>query len=162
MIVLLTFIKVAFFIRVFDGFSFLVQMISSVFYDLRYFLLSFALFISTFTVFLSILLRNDSGMGIFDLFQMAFRSSIGDNEMDAYERTDYQTLTWVVWLLIMVVGNIIFMNFIIAVVNESYENCMTKMVAQSYKVKVDMIAERESIMTEAELANREWFPNFII
>lgn len=55
-------------------------------------------------------------------------------------------LIWIVWLLIMIVGNIIFMNFIIAVVNESYENCMTKMEAQKYKVKVDMIVERESVM----------------
>jgi hypothetical protein len=58
----------------------------------------------------------------------------------------------------MIVGNIIFMNFIIAVVNESYENCMTRLVAQSYKVKVDMIVERESVMTEAELNDKEWFP----
>ena len=55
-------------------------------------------------------------------------------------------LIWIVWLVIMIVGHIIFMNFIIAVVNESYENCMTKMIAQKYKVKVDMIVERESVM----------------
>jgi hypothetical protein len=42
---------------------------------------------------------------------------------------EYVTLKWIIWLLIVIVGNIIFMNFIIAVVNESYENCMTTMVA---------------------------------
>ena len=62
----------------------------------------------------------------------------------------------------MVVGNIIFMNFIIAVVNESYESCMTKATAHSYKVKVEMIVERESIMTESDLNNTEWFPKFIV
>jgi len=42
---------------------------------------------------------------------------------------EYATLRWIIWLLIVIVGNIIFMNFIIAVVNESYEKCMTTMVA---------------------------------
>jgi hypothetical protein len=51
----------------------------------------------------------------------------------------------------MVIGYIIFMNFIIAVVNESYENCMRKANAQSYLVKVDMIIVRESFMTAEEL-----------
>ena len=36
------------------------------------------------------------------------------------------------------------MNFIIAVVNQSYENCIMRMVAHAYKVKVDMIIERET------------------
>jgi hypothetical protein len=31
-----------------------------------------------------------------------------------------QWLVWLAWLGIMIVGNVIFMNFIIAVVNESY------------------------------------------
>ena len=40
----------------------------------------------------------------------------------------YKILVWILWLLIMIVGNIVFMNFIIAVVSESYENCMERMV----------------------------------
>lgn len=39
----------------------------------------------------------------------------------------------------------VFMNFIIAVVNQSYEKCMSTMNAQQFKVKVDMIVERESL-----------------
>ena len=62
----------------------------------------------------------------------------------------------------MIVGNMIFMNFIIAVVNESYENCMSKMVAQQVKVKINMIIERESIMSQSELDNIDWFPNYIV
>jgi hypothetical protein len=50
------------------------------------------------------------------------------------------------------------MNFIIAVVGDSYSNCMAKREAQSYKVKLDMIYERESIMTNDELSNIKYFP----
>ena len=62
----------------------------------------------------------------------------------------------------MIFGNMIFMNFIIAVVNESYENCMSKMVAQQVKVKINMIIERESVMSKSELGNDDWFPNYIV
>ena len=62
----------------------------------------------------------------------------------------------------MIVGNMVFMNFIIAVVNQSYEQCMSKMVAQQFKVKVDMIVERESMMSQRELERIDWFPNFIV
>ena len=66
--------------------------------------------------------------------------------MDDYftQSRELQSVTWVVWLIIIIVGNIVFMNFIIAVVNQSYENCMIKMVSHGYKVKVEMIIEREA------------------
>ena len=53
---------------------------------------------------------------------MAFRGSIGDNEMGDFLKTENssKSLAWFIWLVIMIVGNMIFMNFIIAVVNESY------------------------------------------
>ena len=49
---------------------------------------------------------------------MAFRASIGDNEMnDFLETKDGKLLAWFIWLAIMIVGNMILMNFSIAVVN---------------------------------------------
>ena len=35
-----------------------------------------------------------------------------------------KSITWLVWLTLMIVGNIVFMNFIIAVVNDSYAASM--------------------------------------
>jgi hypothetical protein len=64
--------------------------------------------------------------------------------------------------MVMILANVIFMNFIIAVVSQSYENCMQKSTAQSYKVKLNMISERESIMSENDFKNKEWFPNYIV
>ncbi len=54
------------------------------------------------------------------------------------------------------------MNFIIAVVSQSYENCMQRSIAQSYKVKLHLIRERESMMSQEEYQNKEFFPNYII
>ena len=84
-------------------------------------------------------------------FMIAFRTSIGDYSFDDFSTADYYEIGLVVWFFIMIVGNMVFMNFIIAVVNQSYEQCMSKMVVLQFKVKVDMIVERESMMREKEL-----------
>ena len=42
--------------RIFEEFSFLVQMLTSVFKDLRFFLLFFSMFLTTFAVLLSIVI----------------------------------------------------------------------------------------------------------
>lgn len=90
LIVMFTFIKMMFYLRIYDEFSFLVHMMSSVFKDLKSFMLFFALFISTFAVFLSIVIRPDAlasdyhQLGVLSYFVMAFRSSVGDNDMGNY------------------------------------------------------------------------------
>lgn len=65
--------------RIFEEFSFLVQMLSSVFKDLKYFLMFFSIFITTFAVFLSIVLDEEDftgpyeDTGPFTYFLIAFR-----------------------------------------------------------------------------------------
>jgi hypothetical protein len=39
---------------------------------------------------------------------------------------------------------------------------MQKSTVQSYKVKLHMIRERESVMNENDYKNKEFFPNYII
>ena len=71
-------------------------------------------------------------------------------------------LVWVVWLMLMIIGNVIFMNFIVAVVSESYEKCMQTLKAQQYLLKCELIVERESIMSESELGDPKYFPNYLV
>ena len=54
------------------------------------------------------------------------------------------------------------MNFIIAVVSESYENCMEKKEQIIFDIKLEMIAELESIMPDSVFKREDWFPKFII
>ncbi|CDW71749.1 UNKNOWN [Stylonychia lemnae] len=58
--------------------------------------------------------------------------------------------------------NIVFMNFIIAVISESYERVMQKLVAESYRVKANMIVEREQLFNESDLESLDYFPNYIV
>jgi hypothetical protein len=54
------------------------------------------------------------------------------------------------------------MNFIIAVVSESYESCMEKKTQLIYRAKLEMIEECEDLMPERFLSQKNWFPRFII
>ncbi len=64
------------------------------------------------------------------------RESIGDYDTDTLtnlDATKFPILAWTLWFIVMLVGNIVFMNFIIAAVGESYEKCMLSMNAESYR-----------------------------
>ena len=58
---------------------------------------------------------------------MAMRQSIGDyDSSNLITNSDFEILVWILYILIMLVGNIVFMNFIIAVVSDSYDNCIER------------------------------------
>jgi hypothetical protein len=92
------------------------------------------------------------------------RQSIGDYDTSSIiEGTqDFKILAWLLWFIILIIGNIVFMNFIIAVVSESYESCMEKKVQLIYKAKLEMITECEDLMPEWLFTYKNWFPRFII
>jgi hypothetical protein len=79
--------------------------------------------ISFFTLFLAVLLKDDlssyDGIGPVGYFIIALRESIGDFDTnDSYiSNSDYKILIWIIYLIVIVIGNVIFMNFIIAVVS---------------------------------------------
>lgn len=60
------------------------------------------------------------------------------------------------------VMNVMFMNFIIAVISESYEKVMQRVVALSFRLKAEMIVERETLMTQEDFLNIEYFPKYLI
>lgn len=62
----------------------------------------------------------------------------------------------------MITLNVIFMNFIIAVISQSYSRIMDNVEAESYKQKAQMIQECDLHLTDKELTNPDYFPNFII
>lgn len=74
-----------FYLRIFDKLGHLVQMIQTVFYDLRYFLMYFSIIVSFFAIQVSILMtdvEDHDGIGSFKYFVMALRTSLGDNDID--------------------------------------------------------------------------------
>jgi hypothetical protein len=90
---------------------------------LRWFLILFGLVILFFSFFLVVLLKDlgDNYEGIWPVGYLivAFRESVGDYDTNdsIIGNSQYKILIWIVYLIIMVLGNVIFMNFIIAVVS---------------------------------------------
>ena len=127
-----------FFLRTFDGFSFLVSMLKEVFLDLKHFLLFYTFIIIMFGLMFWVLqiTANDYEGLIFPLgyIIMAFRESLGDSEVDNFKNKHgiILYLSWMIWCLSILTAQIVLMNFIIAVIGQSYEKVMQKSKARSY------------------------------
>ena len=164
-----SFIKLSFLIRIWTKVSFLVRMLIVVFKELLIFLFYFLLVIGGLTVMAQIIIKESGdgydGIKTAAFFVIVLRQSIGDYDTSSIiEGTqDFKILAWLLWFLILIIGNIVFMNFIIAVVSESYENCMQQKIQLIYSAKLEMIEECEDLMPEwLFVTKRDWFPRFII
>eukprot|EP00347_Sterkiella_histriomuscorum_P004781 403359125 len=142
---------------------------AAVFVDLKYFIGFFLIFIIEFGLIFAILfdaisIDEYSGIGIFAYLMMAFRTSSGDFNVDSYkdQSSALVIISWAVWIIAVMLLNVMFMNFIIAVISESYEKVMQKLVAEGYKVKVQMIVERELHFTDEELNSEKYFPRYLL
>lgn len=153
------FFKLMFYLRIFETFSFLVSMLQDVFSKLSTFMGFFMMVVVIFSCLIQVLLPeskvNYDGWGYFSYIVMAFRTSIGDYTFDNYKATMMKAETWIVWLALMIIGNVVFMNFIIAVVNDSYSQSMAKKVAKSYRLKVDLILEREQQLEQKDIMDQQ-------
>jgi hypothetical protein len=124
LIVIFSFIKLTFLIRIWTQVSFLVRMLIVVFKELLIFLLFFLLVIGGLTVMAQIIIKESgdgyAGIKTAAFFVIVLRQAIGDYDTSSIiegTRGDLKILAWLFWLLILIIGNIVFMNFIIAVVS---------------------------------------------
>ena len=106
-------------------------MIQGVLLDLKFFLTFFVITVIEFGLLFTTLVENSdtyTNIGTLGYYIMAIRTSLGDFDVDNYgdvqDHFMLATLRWVIWLIAVLVLNIIFMNFIIAVISESYAKTM--------------------------------------
>ena len=162
-IVFSTLIKLLGYMRIFDDFGFLVQMITQAIRDSKNFVLFFLIILSSFAVQMSFLTTGIEFFGIGQAMYLidVIRSVLADPQLIALQ-TDYEVLFWIVWLLLVFIGQLVLMNFIVAVMADSYKKCMDTRTQLMMKLRLDMIVEREYLMAEKELENEAWYPNYII
>jgi len=70
--------------------------------------------------------------------------------------------TFFLWVVASFVEYMILMNFIIAVISDSYMKVIENTVAHDYKERVTLIYERENHFTEKDFNNQIHFPNILI
>eukprot|EP00347_Sterkiella_histriomuscorum_P023405 403334763 len=152
----------------YDG---IVSMLKAVFMDLRFFIMLYAFVVVVYGLIFTLLKIKTSdenieydGISYFGYFIMAFRASTGDFQIDNIYQLDetHIIFAWIVWISAVLFLNIVLLNFIIAVISESYEKVMQKMVAESFRIKAELIIERESYFSHADFLSQKYFPDYVI
>lgn len=140
------------YLRVIAQYSPLVQMLSQVIIDLRFFLIMFGITVLIFSLILTVLQNDPSEYythlgpftgNVIDTFKM----SLGDFEIigRVHETLDHHILFWVSWILIVLVLSIVFLNFIVAEASNSYEKVTELLAEVIEKDKCNMLSEAEKM-----------------
>jgi len=88
---------------------------------------------------------------------------MGDFDFGAsyYLKQNENILYWCIWVLVVTITCIIFLNFIIAEASASYQKVKDDLEPLIYKSKANLIKEAEMIMPDG-IKNENLFPIFII
>ena len=91
------------------------------------------------------------------------RVSIGDFDFGGanYLSPEENMLYWFIWLIVVIVTCIIFLNFIIAEASASYEKVKENLDAMINKEKASLIAEAETMFFSSKKDNLK-FPKYIV
>jgi hypothetical protein len=91
------------------------------------------------------------------------RLSLGDYDFSAanYLTVAENHLYWILWFMVLVLTNIVFLNFIIAEASASYEAVKSNLDAMIFKEKASLIAEAEDMMF-GRMKDEKKFPKYII
>ena len=182
-------LKTFFFLRLFESLSHLVLMMRQVVKDLKAFLMFYTVLLWTCSLIFSIIglgnienLKNDDG-GAQKLklktypgveyqhvakyirhFITLFRMSLGD--FDFGESTALQPFDnywfWIAWSLSVIVTMVVFLNFIIAEVGNSYNIVNEKIQGLIEKERSILIEEAEDMMLTKWKTNANLFPKYLI
>ena len=93
----------------------------------------------------------------------SLRLSLGDFDFDAanFLTPAENYLYWAIWLMIVLLTCIVFLNFIIAEASASYETVKSRLNAMIYKEKTSLVAEAE-LMYFKSWKNENNFPKYIV
>ena len=100
-------------------------------------------------------------------FLTTLRLSLGDFDFTVLEGdnldADQHVLFWIIWTIMVIFSALIFLNFIIAEVSNSYSNINENIDALIYKERASLIQESEDLMYESTKQNdKVKFPKYII
>mmetsp|Transcript_18087 Transcript_18087/g.30875 ORF Transcript_18087/g.30875 Transcript_18087/m.30875 type:complete len:193 (+) Transcript_18087:3627-4205(+) len=184
LVVFVCLIKTFFFMRIVMSFSYIVTMIQNVVIDLKVFLLFFSILILKFSMIFDVISPNDApeyrfvGKYVGNVLT-TLRLSLGDFDFSVLEDSGIQMegdkvvsiplnskqhiLFWITWVLMVIFSALIFLNFIIAEVSNSYEKVKVNIDALIYKERAGLINEAEDILSEnVRKNNKVKFPKYIV
>ena len=143
-------------------------MMQGVFSDMKDFVYFYVIVMIVFSAIFYILALGLPGeytpIGSLGYLLMSIRTSLGDFAVDSFSELDDVLiyLAWIIWLAAVLITNLIMMNFIIAVISDSYGKIMEKMEASQFMQKASMIQEREVHFSSEDKQNPLYFPKYIL
>lgn len=171
MLIAISLLKTIIYLKVFKAFSYIVTMIISVVSDLRYFITFFVILITFFSMLFNVVNRNESPeyshlTWFIGNWLAVFRLSLGDFDFTLLESahlTKTHILFWAIWLLMVLFTALIFLNFIIAEVGNSYARVRENVDSFIYKERAKLISEAEELLSKKfKMKNKVMFPDYII
>ena len=191
-IFLMQIIKSFFYLRIFQGLSYIVTMIYTVCKDLQVFLLFFTILIVLFAQIFAVLgVGNpkqggalaeyvesvNSGeedgdvpfseyerIGLFAGYLIyTLRIAMGDFDFDAtvYMNRPDNIIYWIIWLMVVIITCIIFLNFIIAEASASYTKVTENLESLINLEKSSLIGEAEGLIP-GEYKTDQLFPKYVV
>ena len=180
-------VKTFFFLRIFNGLTRLVIMIKNVIDGLGPFLLFYLILTLMCSNILSILgLDNysaeqleqwdgpppgaeyrallEADLRIVANFLAIIRYSLGDFQFESVQQLDqYQGIVfWLMWIFMVTLTCVIFLNFIIAEVSQSYMDVQLSVNEFIHRERARLIHEAEVMLPNSAKDNKEYFPRFLI
>ena len=144
-LILLSYFKLLTLLRIFDRISFIIKMLKQVSKELIPFLFLFLSFVVVFSLMVMTLgfdlneLENDPYKGLLDFGYLMYvlRTSLADFEVDTFQqlRPASTIILWIFWIIIILFNTIIFLNFLIAVISDVYEQVMESRTEEIFQKK---------------------------
>ena len=169
---MLTLVKTFFFLRIFKALSNLVTMMRKVVYDLRIFMIFYAILLWMCSLIFTILevgfYKRQSSAALRDVpnsisypgqeyksipeftwqFLWTIRMSLGDFDFGVATYLDpfAANIYWTVWIIVVFVTCIVFLNFIIAEVSSSYEKVKGRISSLFLRERAQLIEEAQDML----------------
>lgn len=153
--ILVTMLKTFEMMRVLLSYSYIVTMLREVTYDLRVFMSFFVILIISLSAVFDVIALNDSEEYLrISPFAgniiATLRLSLGDFDfslLDDQQQVMVRVIFWAVWLFSVIFSSLVFLNFIIAEVSNSYTKVKDEVESLIYKERAMLISEAEALIT---------------
>jgi len=172
--VLTSLMKTFFYMRVLESFSYIVTMVQNVVKDLRVFLAFFGILVFMFSLIFDVIAKNDAAEyhnvpPFFGNVLTTLRLALGDFDFGVLDNPDrplnskQHILFWLVWCLMVCLSSLIFLNFIIAEVSNSYGKVRVRVDEEVQKERASLITDVEAVLSPAyKKSHPKLYPRYVV
>ncbi len=147
-------LKLIYFLRLFEQTGHLIRTLLGVFSDMKVFLFILSIVYMGFgEAFLRISEANDEDnrflRNFIEAFVYLYRLSMGDFVTDPYENSVQFVYVWILFVIVGIILPIVMMNLLIAIVSKSFENINAKSELAAYQEKSRIIYENSYLISNS-------------